>query len=194
MWGLESSIVETRLIRRSYGFGFNPPWDSSIHDPILDGKYLDNVDGLERASNQMFWAVQKVYPPLPSAADLCLLKLLIACVVVLQGCRVGTGGKPVERMYFRTIEDPGENAINGGQLYSQTDSLRYCESDVLPPRQGPSMYTCAIPSSFQRTHADQARNKVCMSCARSRSRFRCGKSRNLAKHVRVLATASDTSD
>lgn len=60
MWGLESSIVDTRVTRKSYGFVFSDVWDANRHDPYLDRYYFDELDGVKRASHQMAWVLRKV--------------------------------------------------------------------------------------------------------------------------------------
>lgn len=63
MWGLENSAVDTRVIRRSYGFLCSEEWDPLVHDPRLDSWYFDAVANKKRARNRMSWAVCKVSKP-----------------------------------------------------------------------------------------------------------------------------------
>jgi len=50
--------VASRLSRHSYGFLFSLPFDSSEH--LLQDKFFDAVDGIEKASHQTEWLLKRV--------------------------------------------------------------------------------------------------------------------------------------
>ena len=68
LWGLEhseltaavndNSTITSRLSRYSYGILFSQVYDSSKH--IIQDRYYDIVEGIDKADNQMDWLLKRV--------------------------------------------------------------------------------------------------------------------------------------
>jgi len=58
MYGLNSSIVKERVLRRHYGIATSIAWDPEKH--TLDRRWKDHLDGTWRV-DVMKWYVTKVY-------------------------------------------------------------------------------------------------------------------------------------
>ena len=73
LWGLEHSeltaavndnpTITSRLSRYSYGIVVSVPYDPSKH--LVQDRFHDAVEGIDRAANQMQWFLKRVRDPSP---------------------------------------------------------------------------------------------------------------------------------